>query len=371
MTSFAIHPKIVCMSSVADFCRSYKIGAGDLVFVSRRTRQGAFAGLLEEALVVDYRQFGPGEPTDVMAESMWASLQGRTFQRVVAIGGGTILDVAKLFALRRMVPIAALFFGTLPAEKAYPLLLVPTTCGTGSEVTNISILELTKEGTKLGLAQDALYADEAVLIPELLQGMPDQVFAASSIDALIHAMESYTSPKANAFTRMFSLQAMDLILSGYQRMAAEGAAVREALLSDFLRASTLAGIAFGNAGCAAVHAMSYPLGAACHVAHGEANYVLLTAVYKAYQERRYDGSLRALCVHLAQVLDCDEADVFQRLETLLTVILPKKKMREYGVKASDIDEYVQMVITTQTRLMSNNYTVLDTAAIKAVYQSVF
>ena len=371
MTTFAIHPKIVCMLSAADFCRQYKIGAGDLVFASRRTRQGAFAGLLKDAWVVDYREFGRGETTDVMVESMLASLQGRTFQRVVAIGGGTILDVAKLFALRRMAPTAALFLGDFPAEKAYPLLLVPTTCGTGSEVTNISILELTKVGTKLGLAQDALYADEAVLIPDLLQGLPHQVFAASSIDALIHAMESYTSPKANAFTKIFSQQAMDLILAGYRRMAVEGAAVRDSLLPDFLRASTLAGIAFGNAGCAAVHAMSYPLGAARHVAHGEANYVLLIAVYKAYKERRYDGSLQALCAHLSEVLACREDAVFDALADLLAVILSPKNMRAYGVRESDIDEYVQTVMKTQTRLMSNNYTALDAAAVKAIYQSVF
>lgn len=371
MKDFAIHPKIRFAASVIDFFQSYNIGSGDLVFASRRTQQHFPADSLKNAMVIDYRSYASGEPTDQMVESIAAELAGRSFRRVFALGGGTILDVAKLFALKRLSPVDGLFMGELPVEKACPLILVPTTCGTGSEVTNISILSLTKRGTKTGLASDALYADEAVLMPELLADLPPKVFGASSIDALIHAIESYTSPKANACTQLFSLQAMDRILCGYKEIVARGEAARISLLPDFLLASTYAGIAFGNAGCAAVHAMSYPLGAACHVPHGEANYVMFTEVYKAYRALRYDGSLQALCQHLADLLDCKEAAVFDRLEELLGHILAKKKLPAYGVTEKDLDKYTEIVMTRQGRLMANNYTELDAAAVLSIYKKLF
>lgn len=114
------------------------------------------------------------------------------------IGGGTIIDIAKILALDSILPIEDLYDGKLPIKRTKKLVLVPTTCGTGSEVTNIAILALTRRHTKKGLANDCMYADSAVLVPELLKGLPFKFFATSSIDALIHAMESSLSPKGYA-----------------------------------------------------------------------------------------------------------------------------------------------------------------------------
>ena len=370
MKEFAIHPVIWWADSIADFCHSYAIDEHDLVFASARTQRQFIQGF-SGARVIDYRRFGVGEPTDEMVEGILRELGNAEFRRVFAIGGGTILDVAKLFALQKLSPVTGLFAGQFAPQKVRQLILVPTTCGTGSEVTNISILSFVAQKTKLGLAAQALFADEAVLVPELLQGLPARVFGASSIDALIHAVESYTSPKANSFTQEFSLQAMDLILHGYQAIAQQGDAARQALLPDFLRASTLAGIAFGNAGCAAVHAMSYPLGAACHVPHGESNYVLFTAVYRAYQQIEYGGCLQKLYQHLAALFECPEMEVLNRLEELLGHILRWKKMHEYGTAESDIERYADTVMNCQGRLMANNYTKLDRAAVISIYRQVY
>ena len=144
--------------------------------------------------------------------------------------------------------------------KRRELVLIPTTCGTGSEVTNISILNRTRLGTKMGLVGPAMYADAAVLIPQLLEGLPFGVFATSSIDALVHAVESSLSPKATPYTKLFGYKAIEMLIRGYQTIAREGREARLPLLEDFLIASNYAGFAFGTAGCAAVHAMSYPLG---------------------------------------------------------------------------------------------------------------
>ena len=223
----------------------------------------------------------------------------------------------------------------------------------------------------MGLADAALYADQAVLVPELLKGLPDRVFSASAIDALIHSVESYTSPKATAFSRLFSFKAMDILIEGFLAIAREGSAAREERLEGFLRASTYAGIAFGNAGCAAVHALSYPLGAARHVPHGEANAVMFAAVYDAYRAKRYDGRLQKLTWHIANLLGCQEQEAFPRLMALLEKILPKKPLAAYGVKESDLAAYTDIVMTQQGRLMANNYVPLTRDEVLAIYEKLY
>lgn len=371
MKTFQIAPEICLLHTVDEFLAAFTPGEGDLVFASSGTQKRALAGKLAGATVIDYRAYGSGEPTDLMVEGIVASLAGKEYRRVFAIGGGTILDVAKLFALEHVAPVTDLFQKKFPAVKKHPLILVPTTCGTGSEVTNISILELTKLHTKMGLADAALYADQAVLVPELLKGLPDRVFSASAIDALIHSVESYTSPKATAFSRLFSFKAMDIIIEGFLAIAREGSAAREERLEGFLRASTYAGIAFGNAGCAAVHALSYPLGAARHVPHGEANAVMFAAVYDAYRAKRYDGRLQKLTWHLANLLGCPEQEAFPRLMALLEKILPKKPLAAYGVKESDLAAYTDIVMTQQGRLMANNYVPLTHDEVLAIYEKLY
>ena len=201
MHSFRVVPEIRQYDTTKEFCADLHIGKGDLLLISESLYDKFFKLHDKGAIPVFYRQYGSGEPTDLMVEGIYRDLQGLSYQRVIAVGGGTILDVAKLFALKNISPVVDLYDRKLEIQKEKELILVPTTCGTGSEVTNISILELTAKNTKLGLADDALFADKAVLIPELLKNLPLRFFATSSIDALIHSIESFTSPKASAFTR--------------------------------------------------------------------------------------------------------------------------------------------------------------------------
>lgn len=372
MKQFGITPKILEFEYCQEVGEHFQIGQGDLVFISDRTYEQYFNDTIgDEAYRVNYRNYVTGEPTDVMVEAIFADIKDYQYNRVFGIGGGTILDVAKLFALKNTVPVVALFNKELEISKDKELILIPTTCGTGSEVTNISILELTAIHSKFGLAVDELYADYAVLVPELLNDLPLSVFATSSIDALIHAIESYTSPKASAFSQLYSKKAMEMIISGYQTIAAQGPEARKPLLKDFMIAATFAGIAFGNAGCAAVHAMSYPLGAVYHVPHGEANYAMFTAVYKTYQALDPDGSIAELNLFLATMLGCDPTAVYEEIETLLGHILPKKALRDYDVTKADLTSFTEAVMTKQTRLMANNYVPLDQDQVLAIYEQLY
>lgn len=371
MKRFYVKPTITMMDSTKEFCEQFRIGKDDLVFVSEGIYKRFFQGYTGEAIIVHYRKYGKGEPTDLMVEAIYQKVKDIGYKRVIAIGGGTILDVAKLFALKNISPVTELYEKKLEIEKAKKLILVPTTCGTGSEVTNISILELTTKNTKMGLAVEELYADDAVLIPELLESLPMSVFATSSIDALIHSIESYTSPKANKFTQMFSVKAMKIILESYVAIAKDGADSRRKYIKNMLLASTYAGIAFGNAGCAAVHAMSYPLGAKYHVPHGEANYAMFTGVYQAYMELKPKGSIIELNHILAEILGCDINNVFHELEVLLNHIIQRKSLHQYGMSEEDIEEFTDIVMTKQGRLMENNYVELNSETVSEIYRKLF
>lgn len=372
MKQFSVVPKIEIYDTCREFCEEYKIGKGDLVFVSEGTYKLTLKNHIGlEALVVNYRKYGSGEPTDMMVEGIAQDIKEYSYQRVFAIGGGTILDVAKLFALKAATPVVDLFQKKMEIVKDKELILIPTTCGTGSEVTNISILELTAIHSKFGLAVDELYADKAILIPELLQTLRMRFFATSSIDALVHSMESYVSPKSNEFTQMFSLQAIQVILQGYQKIVAQGEEARKPLLKSFLIASASAGIAFANAGCGAVHAMSYPLGAAYHVPHGEANYAVFTQVFKTYQALNPEGRIKNLNDFLAGILGCKPDKTYLEIDSLLHNILPLKALCTYGVKEAELETFTDIVTTQQTRLMNNNYVALDKEKVLEIYKAVY
>ncbi|MDR1628596.1 MAG: 4-hydroxybutyrate dehydrogenase [Oscillospiraceae bacterium] len=371
MAEFAVVPKISTYKTFAAYCAHAPIEAHDLVFAagSACRRMGEY--FKTAAAVVDFSKYPSGEPTDSLVEAIANDIAGTDYKRVVGIGGGTVLDVAKLFALKTVTPVTDLFLKKFPPKREKRLVLIPTTCGTGSEMTNISILELTAIQSKFGLAVPELFADEAILIPELIENLPRSVFATSSIDALIHSIESFISPKAGAFTKLFSQRAMTMILNGYQLIAEKGEGARFALSEDFLLASAFAGIAFGNAGCAAVHAMSYPLGTARHVPHGEANYAMFSGVYKTYQKMKPNGSIQELNALLSDILSCDEAEVYDALDRLLNKILQKKSLREYGVSEAELAQYTQSVFEKQQRLLANNYVPFDEAIIKEIYLQLY
>lgn len=370
MKELMIKPAIFKYASAKEFAAEFEIGKGDLVITNEYIYQPYFGDLNLKCDVLFQEKYGMGEPSDDMVEAMYRDVCGQ-HKRVIAIGGGTVIDISKLFALKEMSPVLDLYDGKIEPVKDKELVIIPTTCGTGSEVTNISILALNSRGTKKGLAVDAMYADSAVLIPELLSGLPFGVFATSSIDALIHAIESSLSPKGNETTRMFGYRAIKMILSGYMEIAEKGKDARIPLLEQFLLASTYAGIAFGNAGCAAVHALSYPLGATYHVAHGEANYAMFTGVMNNYMELKTDGEIAILNQYIADILKCDTADVYRELEKLLNHLIQKKALHEYGMKEAEIESFADSVLENQQRLLANNFVPLDRERIVKIYRELY
>lgn len=371
MKNFKIVPEIDLCENVAEFLEEFSFSKYDLVFLSSSTLK-YFEEKLNGATVLLRSDYGKGEPTDEMVEAIAADIKKRgiEYNRVIAVGGGTVIDVAKILSLETFSPVEKLFDKKIVPVRRKELVVIPTTCGTGSEVTNISILEFKKRQTKFGLAVPEIFPDKAILIPELLNDLPYSFFATSSIDALVHATESYLSPRASVFSRQYAENAIRMILDGYMNLAKNGKDTVKLWYKNFLLASTYAGISFGNAGTGAVHAMSYPFSGTYHVAHGEANYVLFLAVFKKYQEKAPDGDIFRLSGIIASVLGCEVESAWEKLGELLENILPFKTMSLYGTKESDIPSYVENVITKQGRLTANNYTALSKEDLEEIYKSV-
>lgn len=370
MRQFLIKPIIFCYDHSKDFVAEFAIGDGDCIITNKSIFNPYFSAMEIAADVFFLEEYGEGEPSVEGAEAIYAEMD-RQYKRIIGIGGGPLLDLTKIYALETITPLRDLFERKASIVKNKDLLLIPTTCCTGSETNNISVLEETTRHAQLVLAAKELYADAVVLIPQLLERLQYREFAATSMDALIHAAESYVSPRASPFSRMLARQATEIILSGYQDIARDGELARVPRLADFLVASNYAGISYGNAGVGAVHAMGHPLGGKCRLPHGEANNALFTRVFETYQTRQSNGALAQLNSIVASALGCDAKDAHSRLADLLERILPRQPLRNYDVTMADLLDFTDEVMTKQRRLMANNYVHLNHNAVLEIYQSLF
>lgn len=372
MQALRVVPKVFYFDTFKEFNDEFKVGKDDLVLTNEWLYTPYIKPLGIETNVIFQEKFGAGEPSDEMIDAIAQEMKKYDFKRIVAFGGGTIVDICKILALDVPEKSIDLFTGAVAPKKVKELVVVPTTCGTGSEVTNVTIAELKSLHTKKGLAVDQTYADYAVLVPETVKGLPYKFFVTSSVDALIHAIESYLSPKASPFTEMYSLKAIEMIMDGYKEIVAKGDEERFNYLKEFVLASCYAGIAFGNAGCAAVHALSYSIGGAFHVPHGEANYQFFTEVFKMYTRKNPDGKIKQATRIFADVLGVDpEGDVYGELEKFLNKLIVKKPLREYGMTEAQIDEFTKSTVANQQRLLANNYVFLTDEEIREIFANLY
>ena len=357
MKLLALVPAIHEFADFSAFAREFQLTGRDLILTNARYSR-YFEGL--ECPVICREKFGSAEPTDHMVNAILAErdrIHGELpggIDRIVAIGGGAILDMAKVLSVapHGTKDVNDLYADMANLTRLHELIALPTTCGTGSEVTNIAVVFRSGLGTKHGLVGDALYPVHAVLIPQLMETLPYQVFACSAIDALIHAVESYLSPLATPMTDIFGEAAMREILTGFAAVA-EDPSCRAGLNGQFLRAATSAGVAFGNAGCGPVHALSFAIGGKYHVPHGESCYQYFLPVLRFYKANSAGGKLARLEALLAEILHAD--DGLTALAELLERILPRKPMRAYGAEEADVEAFARSTIENQQRLLARAY----------------
>lgn len=369
MKQFVCKPTIHMFPTCKDFLAGFDIDEEDLVLSNAYIFKPFFDGLDCRAKALFLEDYGQGEPSDTMVDALLAAASRYDFRRIIAIGGGSVIDVAKVLAVAPVGSDTSAVFDCKELKQEKELIILPTTCGTGSEVTNISIINRTCLGIKVGLVHDSLYARHAVLVPELLEKLPYPVFATSSLDALVHAVESYLSTAASPFTRMFSAEAIRLILAGYTDVALHGRDSLRPRLGDFLLASTYAGLAFGTAGCATVHAMSYPLGSTFHIPHGESNYAVFAGVLRHYEQQQVPG-LADLQELLGRELGCPASDAMDSLDALLQKILPLKRLSAYGMEPSQAQPFAEAVLRTQQRLLAHSPKEMTVADMSGIYTAL-
>lgn len=370
MKQLILNTELYKFQTCKEFAEEFELNENDLVLTNEYIFEPYFKSLNIPVKTVFQEKFGAGEPTDIMVDAIIKEASKYNYTRIIAIGGGTVIDIAKVLAVTNGESVDKLYDNKDNLTRHHELVIIPTTCGTGSEVTNISIINRTRLGVKMGLTSPAMYAQKAVLIPELLRTLPFKVFATSSIDALVHAVESSLSPKATPYSKLFGYKAIEMIITSYQKLLKNGKDALPDLMDTFLTASNFAGIAFGTAGCAAVHALSYPLGGKYHVPHGESNYAVFTGVLKNYMEVKTEGEIAIMNDFLAKLLHCDVKSVYDELENLLNSVLNKKPLHEYGVTPQDTEEFTDSVMSTQGRLMANNFVPLDRERVLKIYKEL-
>ncbi|MBN3726013.1 iron-containing alcohol dehydrogenase [Burkholderia sp. Ac-20379] len=288
---------------------------------------------------------------------------------VLGLGGGSSMDVAKLLAVLApgTQPLADMYgVGKVEGERL-PLVQMPTTAGTGSEMTAVSIVT-TGATAKMGVVSPRLYADLAVLDAELTLGLPRAATAATGIDAMVHAIEAYTSVRLkNPVSDMLAVKALELLSGNLLAACADGGnrAAREALLLGAM----FAGQAFSNAPVAAVHALAYPLGGIFHVPHGLSNALVLPHVmrFNAPAASRLYAELAS--VAMPGLTGSDEARsraLIGHLESTIAAAGIPRTLREVGVAHGDIARMASDAMR-QTRLLINNPRELAEADAAAIY----
>ncbi|MCQ8278053.1 iron-containing alcohol dehydrogenase [Acetobacteraceae bacterium KSS8] len=297
------------------------------------------------------------EPPDRSVHEAVAIASGMRATGVIGFGGGSAMDVAKLAALiaGSGEALDAIYGVELAKGPRLPLLLVPTTAGTGSEATPVAIL--TAGGAKKGVSSQLLIPDIALLDPDLTLGLPPAITAATGLDAMIHAIEAHSSasPNANPISRGLAREALRLLGAHLGHAVANGSdgAARGAMLLG----SCMAGQAFGNAPVAAVHALAYPVGARFHVPRGVSTTLMLCAVMRFnqpacaadYAEIATDISPDLIDTPLPQ----RAAALIDALHRLARSVNLPTTLREIGVSDSDLSQMADAAML-QTRLLVNN-----------------
>lgn len=338
------------------------------------------AGLLKpveeafKAAKIKYAVFDKVEPDpryEIVAECMEMAKKVRA-QMLVGIGGGSPMDIAKTTAvmLTNKGPIGAYFGVNLVPKPGLPTVLVPTTAGTGSEVTPIAILSDEGEKLKKGIVSPYLYAAIGILDPELTTGLPPHVTAATGMDALIHAIEAFTSINATSITDMFNLRAMELIYRNIRIAYAKGDNIeaRAAMMEGAL----LAGMGFANAGVTAVHAFAYPIGAEFHIPHGVANSLMLPHVIRFNVLGNLDKFALLAKPFGIPVEGLDNMQIVDKviaaIDRLTDDIKVPRHLADFGVKEKDIPMLAEGALKS-VRLLVNNPRNLTLDDAKSIFKA--
>ena len=380
--SFETSPKIICEQGGADRLGEIAKGIG-ISHVFLVTDQGLIKAILLDGTLASLSGAGVRVTvfSDVLADPPELSVQAavdnaRTagVDGVVGFGGGSSLDTAKLVSLLVRTPqvLPEIYGIGLARGPRLPLIQVPTTAGTGSEVTPISILT-TPSHEKKGVVSPLLYPDVALLDSRLTLGLPPSITAMTGVDAMVHAIEAYTTRlKKNPLSDALAVKALQLLYANLLEAVSNGqnATVRE----NMLLGSLFAGMAFANAPVGAVHALAYPLGGRYHLPHGLTNSLVLAPVLEfnlPQAEALYAELGRAVLPDLAGAGNKEAASAFVAAIRKRVAAMPyAQTLRDCNVKQDDLPMLARDAMNVQRLLVNNPRDVTYEDAL-AIYQAAY
>lgn len=331
------------------------------------TDKGIFKlGLLDEVIsIIEKNQIEyeilsdiPTEPSYIEAQEVIDHFKALNSDFIIGVGGGSVMDIAKLASVLSTddYTVKDLLDNPLLAKKQVTSLMIPTTAGTGSEATPNSIVGVPEKNLKVGIVNGELIADHVILESNMIKNLPKTIAAATGIDALAHAIECFTSKKANPISDTFALEALDLILNNIIEACINPDALeakRNMLLGSFY-----AGVAITSSGTTAVHALSYPLGGKYHIAHGVSNAILLTPVMKFNEPvikdllaKAYDRVVKQRNEELT--VDKKSKYIIDLLENIVKTLEIPTSLKEFNVPEEDLEGLVEAGMQVQ-RLLVNN-----------------
>lgn len=314
----------------------------------------------------------PAEPSYIQVQEVVDEVTGTGTELVVAVGGGSVMDTAKLACVCAGAPYTVhdLLKDPARARKQLPCVAVPTTAGTGAEATINAIVAVPEDEVKIGIVNDAMMPDVVLLDVRMVQNLPRSIAAATGVDAMCHAIECFTCKKANPFSDTFALEAFDLVINNIER-ACDSKDDLEAKRAMQI-AALYGGIAITASGTTAVHGLSYPLGGKYHVPHGVSNAILLSPVMHfnepAIRDRlaaAYDRAIKGG----ATTEEEKSAAVIKRMDEIVAHLDIPKTLDALGVHDAPIDWLAEAGIQQQ-RLLSNNKREVTLEDAKAIYRQI-
>lgn len=301
----------------------------------------------------------PAEPSCDAAQGIIDGFCETKADLIVAIGGGSVMDVAKLASIASdgSVKVRDLLENPLLGKKSVPTMMIPTTAGTGSEATMNSIVAVPEKELKVGIVNPEMIPDFVILDGSLLKNLPKRIAASTGIDAMAHAVECFTSNKANPFSNLFAKEAAKLIFGNIEA-ACEDPEAEEAK-TKMLIAAFYAGVAISSSGTTAVHALSYPLGGKYHIPHGVSNAMLLLPVMR-YNQSACEKELAELFDAISgkeedwKLTEGEKADrLLGRMEQIIRRLEIPSSLSAFGVSRDDLDQLVEAGMDVK-RLLNNN-----------------
>ncbi|AGF57892.1 alcohol dehydrogenase class IV [Clostridium saccharoperbutylacetonicum] len=284
-----------------------------------------------------------GEPTELMIESGVKAYKASNCDFLIAIGGGSPLDSCKaIAAMTKLEGEICDYMGKVIEGDFPPMVLIPTTAGTGSEATKFTVITDSKRNIKMLLKGEALLPDLAIIDPSFTSTAPKTVTAATGMDALTHAVEAYTSKKASPLTDTFALSAIKRIFK-YLPLAYADGEDKEAR-EEMAIAAYEAGVCINNSSVTIVHGMSRPIGALFHVAHGISNAMLIKECLSYVLDGTYErfGAIgRAIGAAADEKNDKEAAEAFLEKLTELCSICEIPTLKEYGINKEEFDKVVE------------------------------